>query len=69
LAESAERFRDLLQDFDPQESNAQLTGLEAKLDRIGDDVRSVADSELPALRKEMSELRGLLADLQRERDS
>ncbi|HSL00627.1 MAG TPA: hypothetical protein VK869_09850, partial [Rubrobacteraceae bacterium] len=47
LAESAERFRDLLQDFDPQESNAQLTGLEAKLDRIGDDVRSVADSELP----------------------
>lgn len=69
LAESAQRLRELLQNLDQQELNEQLSGFEAKLDRIREDVRSVADSELPALRKEVSELHGLLADLQRERDA
>ena len=67
LAESAERLKDILQDLDQQELDAQVTGVEAKLDRIGEDVRSLADSELPALRKEVAELRTLLEDLQRER--
>jgi hypothetical protein len=32
-------------------------------------VRSLADSELPALRKEVTELRKLLAGLERKRDT
>ena len=67
FVESAERLRDLLQDLGEQDRKAQESGFEAKLDRIGEDVRSLADSELPALRKEVAELRGLLTDLQHER--
>ena len=67
FVESAERLRDLLQDLGEQDRKAQESGFEAKLDRIGEDVRTLADCELPALRKEVAELRGLLADLQRER--
>ncbi len=62
LAQSMERLEDLLRN-----PGAQEPGVEAKLNRIGRDVRSLADSEVPALRKEVAELRGLLADLQHER--
>ena len=67
FVESAERLRDLLQDLGEQDRKTQESGFEAKLDRIGEDVRSLADCELPALRKEVAELRGLLIDLQHER--
>lgn len=67
LAESAERLRDIMQDLDQQNLDAQVPGFEAKLDRIEEDVRTLADSELPALRREVAQLHGLLADLQRER--
>ena len=67
FVESAERLRDLLQDLGEQDRKAQESGFEAKLDRIGEDVRTLADCELPALRKEVAELRGLLTDLQHER--
>jgi hypothetical protein len=67
FVESAERLRDTLQNLDQQDRKSQEPGFEAKLDRIGQDVRSLADSELPALRKEVAELRGLLAELQHER--
>jgi len=62
LAQSMERLEDLLRN-----PGAQEPGVEAKLNRIGRDVRSLADSEVPALRKEVAELHGLLADLQHER--
>jgi hypothetical protein len=67
FTESAERLIDILQDLDQQDLNAQEPGLEAKLDSIGEDMRTLADSELPALRKEVTELRRLLADEKHER--
>ncbi len=67
FVESAERLKDILQDLGAQDLNTQEPGFEAKLDRIGEDVRSLADCELPALRKEVAELRGLLADLRHHR--
>jgi hypothetical protein len=67
FVESAERLRDILQDLGEQDLKTQEPGFEAKLDRVGEDVRSLADCQLPALRQEVAELRGLLADLQRER--
>ena len=69
FVESAERLRDILQNLDQQDRKSQEPGFEAKLDRLGEAVRSLADSELPALRKEVAELRGLLAELQHERDA
>ena len=67
FVESAERLKDILQDLGEQDLKTQEPGFEAKLDRIGEDVRSLADCELPALRKEVAELRGLLAHLRHHR--
>jgi hypothetical protein len=67
LARSVERLEDLLQGPGAQDLKAQEPGFEAKLDRIGKDVRSLADREIPTLKKEVAELRRLLADLQQER--
>jgi hypothetical protein len=44
------------------------SGYEAKLDRIEEDISSMADDELPALRNEIAELRKLLASPKHERD-
>lgn len=68
LTQSVERLESLLQGAGAQGLKAQEPGLEAKLDRMGDDVRSLADKEVPALKKEVAELRGMLADLQQERN-
>jgi hypothetical protein len=68
LARSAERLEDLLQGANAQDLKAQETRLEAKMDRIGRDVRSLSDGDIPALRKEVAELRGMLVDLQQERN-
>ena len=68
LARSVERLESLLQSTGAQELKAQEPGIEAKLDRIGKDVRRLADREVPALRKEMAELRRMLVNLQQERN-
>lgn len=68
LAQSVERLESLLQGTSVQDLKAQEPGIEAKLDRIGKDVRRLADREVPALRKEMAELRRMLANLQQERN-
>jgi hypothetical protein len=67
LTRSAEQLEDVLQGSSAQDLKAQQPGFEAKLDRIGRDVRSLADREVPALRKEIAQLRKMLADLQQER--
>ena len=69
LTQSVERLEGLLQGAGAQDLKAQEPGLEAKLDRIGRDVRSLADREVPALKKEVAELRGMLVDLQQDRKS
>lgn len=66
LTQSVERLEGLLQGAGAQDLKAQEPGLEAKLDRIGRDVRSLADKEVPALREEVAELRGMLVDLQQK---
>jgi hypothetical protein len=63
-----ERLESLLQGTGAQDLKAQEPGIEAKLDRIGRDVRCLADREVPALRKEMAELRSMLVNLQQERN-
>lgn len=68
LTQSLERLEGLLQGAGAQDLKAQEPGLEARLDRIGRDVRSLADSEVPALREEVAELRGMLVDLQQDRN-
>lgn len=67
LAQSVERLEGLLQAPGAQDLKEQEPGFGTKLDRIERDVRSLVDGEVPALRKEVAELRGLLADLQHER--
>ena len=69
LTQSVERLEGLLQGAGAQDLKAQEPGLEAKLDRIGRDVRSLADREVPALKKEVAELRGMLVDLQQDKKS
>ena len=68
LAQSVERLESLLQGTGAHDLKAQEPGIEAKLDRIGKDVRRLADREVPALRKEMAELRRMLVNLQQERN-
>ena len=64
LARSVERLESLLQGANAQDLKAQEPRLEAKMDRIERDVRSLFDGEIPALRREVAELRGMLVDLQ-----
>ena len=68
LAQSVKRLENLLQGTGAQELKAQEPEIEAELDRIGRDVRRLADKEVPALRKEMAELRRMLVNLQQERN-
>jgi hypothetical protein len=69
LTQSVERLESLMQGAGAQDLKAQEPELEAKLDRIGRDIRSLADREVPALREEVAELRGMLVDLQQDRNS
>ena len=68
LARSVERLESLLQGANAQDLKAQEPRLEAKMDRIERDVRSLSDGEIPALRSEVAELRGMLVDLQQARN-
>lgn len=68
FARSVERLEVLLRGAEAQNADAQETGLEARLDRIEDDVRPLA-GEVSALRREISDLRKLLADLRDDRSN
>jgi hypothetical protein len=62
LEESAERLRELLQDFDVRgrESGGSQDG--EKLDRIDEWVRTLSAEKIPRLENEIQELRKMLAD-------
>ena len=62
LGESAERLRELLQDFDHREREPDDTQDGEKLDRIEEGVRTLAADEIPRLKSEIQELRKMLAD-------
>jgi hypothetical protein len=62
LAESAQRLREILQDIDQTNRGMGEGRYEAKLDRIEEDVRSLAGEEVPKLKREVEELRKLLLD-------
>jgi hypothetical protein len=62
LGESAERLRELLQDFDQREGEADDSPDGEKLDRIEEGVKALATDEIPRLRSEIRELRRMLAD-------
>jgi ABC-type multidrug transport system fused ATPase/permease subunit len=62
LGESAERLRELLQDFDHREREHDDTQDGEKLDRIEEGVRTLAADEIPRLKSEIQELRKMLAD-------
>lgn len=67
FVQSAEHLKDIVRDLGEQDLKTRTSGHEAKLDRIGEDVRSLVENELPALRNEVAELRRLLASLEHER--
>ena len=57
--ESAERIRELLQDFDQRGRDSEDA---ERLDRIEQGVETLATEEIPRLRNEIKELRKMLAD-------
>ncbi len=67
LARSVERLADVMQGPEAQSLGAQAPGLEAKVDQMCRDVRSLVDRDVPTLRKEVAELRAMLTALQQER--
>jgi len=67
LAQSMEHLKDILQDLSEQDFKSPGARYGTELDQIAKDVRSLADSELPALRREVAELRKLLERTQRDR--
>jgi hypothetical protein len=60
--ESAERLRELLQDFDHRERESDDSQDGEKLDRIEEGIRTLAVDEIPRLKSELQELRKMLAD-------
>ena len=62
LAETANRLSEALQDIDQQDQKMAGPGYEAQLDRIEEGVRSLADDGIRPLKKEIEELRKLVAD-------
>jgi hypothetical protein len=68
LAESANRLREVLQDLDQQDQKMVSPGDEAKLDRIEEGVRSLAEDGIRPLKKEVEDLRKLIADSKYGRD-
>ena len=66
FAESVERLQETLRDLGDGDLEGRDHGHDAELDRISEDLRSLVEDELPALRNEMAELRRLLASSERE---
>jgi hypothetical protein len=66
--ESAERLRELVQEFDYQGSETDDSQNGEKLDRIEEGVRTLAADEIPRLKSEVQELRKMLSDPARGRE-
>ena len=62
LAQSAEHLREILGGLDQREEYLEGSRYEAKLDRIDEGVRSLANDEIPALKSEIEALRKLILD-------
>ena len=62
LAESANRLSEVLQDLDQRDQKTERPSDEAKLDRIEEGVRSLAEDGIRDLKTEIEELRKLIAD-------
>jgi hypothetical protein len=62
FAESAERLSKMLQDLDRNNRGMGESRYEAKLDHIEEGVRSLANDEVPELKREVEELRKLMLD-------
>ena len=60
--ESAERLRELLQDFDVRGRESEGSQDGEKLDRIEEAVRTLSEERIPRLENELQELRKMLAD-------
>jgi hypothetical protein len=60
--ESAERLRELLQDFDVRGREPEGSPDGEKLDRIEEGVRTLSAEKIPRLENEIQELRKMLAD-------
>ena len=60
--ESVERLREMLQDLDQNNQGMGESRYEAKLDHIEEGVRSLANEEVPKLKREVEELRKLMLD-------
>jgi hypothetical protein len=61
LVESAERLREMLQDWDQNNQAMAESGYAAKLNHIEESVQSLA-KEVPELKREVKELRSLMLD-------
>ena len=60
--ESAERLRELLQDFDVRGREPEGSPDGEKLDRIEEGIRTLSAEKIPRLKNEIQELRNMLAD-------
>jgi hypothetical protein len=60
--ESAERLRELLQDFDVRGRESEGSQDGEKLDRIEEAVSTLSEEKIPRLENELQELRKMLAD-------
>jgi hypothetical protein len=59
--ESAERLRELLQDFDVRGRESEGSQAGEKLDRIEERIRTLSEEKIPRLENEVQELRMVLA--------
>ena len=62
VAESAERLGKILQDLDQNNRGIGEGRYEAKLDHIEEGVQSLANEEVPKLKREVEELRKVIVD-------
>jgi hypothetical protein len=61
IAETAERLREMLQDVNEGDRNAQGPPYGEKLTRIDEGIRSLIDEDIPALKTEIEALRRLVS--------
>ena len=69
FAESAERLREILQDLDQNNRVMGEDRYEARLERIEEGVRSLAEEEVPKLKREVEDLRKLLLEAGQGRET
>ena len=66
LAQSVQRLGEVLHTLDRSALGTRDPEYEAKLDRVAEDVRTLVETEVPALKREVARLRALLADSGRD---